>query len=96
MTDAAAGSSVLHVKVVPGAKRDEIVGRYGDDALKIRVAAPPERGKANSSCVRLLAAWLGVPPAKVSIIRGEAQPRKTFRIEGLTQEQLDAKVRGIC
>ncbi len=31
----------VKVKVVPGASRDEVVGQLGD-ALKVRVAAPPE------------------------------------------------------
>jgi len=41
-------STRLKVKVVPGSSRDEIVGWLGD-ALKIKVMAPPEKGKANVS-----------------------------------------------
>ena len=42
----------LEVKVVPGASRSEVTGWLGD-SLKIRVAAPPERGKANAAVVRM-------------------------------------------
>lgn len=40
----------LAVKVVPGSSRDQIVGRLGD-ALKIKVTAPAEKGKANTAVV---------------------------------------------
>ena len=48
----------LRVKVVPGSSRDGIVGRLGD-ALKIKVTAPPKKGKANEAVVELLAAAVG-------------------------------------
>ncbi|MFM7075771.1 MAG: DUF167 domain-containing protein, partial [Planctomycetaceae bacterium] len=49
----------LEVKVVPGSSRDQIVGWLGD-ALKIKVTAPPEKGKANERVVELLAGALGI------------------------------------
>jgi uncharacterized protein YggU (UPF0235/DUF167 family) len=46
-------SSRLTVKVVPGSSRDQIVGGLGD-ALKIKVTAPPEKGRGNEAVVSLL------------------------------------------
>ncbi|MDR9450125.1 MAG: DUF167 domain-containing protein [Acidimicrobiia bacterium] len=43
--------AVVEVWAVPGASRTEIAGLHGD-ALRIRVAAPPEGGQANRVCVR--------------------------------------------
>lgn len=82
----------LSVKVVPGASRSRIAGRLGD-ALKIQVAAAPERGKANEAVIRLLAESLGVKPGQIELIAGQTQPRKTFRIAGMEQQALDEKMR---
>ena len=60
---------VIAVHAQAGAGRSEVVGRHGD-ALKVRVAVPPERGRANEAIARLLAETLGVPAASVSITPG--------------------------
>ena len=44
----------LNVKVVPGTARNQIVGWLGD-ALKIKVTAPPQKGRANEAVVALIA-----------------------------------------
>ncbi len=69
---------LVRVKAVPGAKRDEIVGRLGD-RLKVRVAAPPEGGKANAAICALLANALGLRPRDVTIVAGLSSPEKTAR-----------------
>lgn len=81
----------LQVKVVPGASRNRLAGRYGQ-GVKVQVSAPPERGKANEAVVEVLAAALGVSPRQVTIAAGHAQPRKTVRIDGLDQAGLDARL----
>jgi uncharacterized protein len=83
--------ATLSIKVVPGASRDRLVGRYGD-AIKVQVAAPPEGGKANQAVVELIAAALGVRPNQVRIAKGQAQSRKIVQIDGLTQAELDARL----
>jgi uncharacterized protein len=70
---------VLRVHVQPGAGRTEVVGRHGD-ALKVKVAAPPEGGRANAAVSQLLAATLGVAPSAVSLVSGAANRSKRFRI----------------
>ena len=82
------GTILLRVKAVPGASRDSIAGVLGD-RLKIRVAAPPEGGKANTAIQRLLADTLGVPARSVVLISGPASTMKLWRIEcALTTEEL--------
>jgi uncharacterized protein len=83
--------TTLHVKVVPGAKRDELVGRYGD-AIKVRVAAAPENGKANAAVIGVLANALGVKPSGVRLVRGQTSPAKVFEIDGLDEAALNARL----
>jgi uncharacterized protein (TIGR00251 family) len=77
-----AGDVVLTVHVQPGAARAGVVGRHGD-ALKVKVAAPPERGRANAALVRLLADELAVRSADVEVVSGQSSRRKRVRIAGV-------------
>lgn len=77
------GGALISVKVVPGARRDQIVGPLGDE-LKVRVSQPPEGGKANAAVRELLAARLGIAAAAIEVVRGHTSPRKVLRVEGLT------------
>lgn len=85
--------ATLAVKVVPGARRNRVVGRYGD-ALKIQVSAPPEGGKANEAVIELLAVMLGLRANRLQLARGHTQPRKVIEVSGIDQASLDAKVAG--
>ncbi len=85
MIRAIEGGIEIEVKVVPGASRNKLVGRLGD-ALKLQVAAPPEKGKANQAVVALIADLFGVPPKQVVVVRGTTAPRKTIRIMGLSKQ----------
>lgn len=76
------GDAVLAVHVQPGARRTEVVGRHGD-ALKVRVQAPPDKGRANAAVVALLAATFGVPDSSVVLVRGASARAKRFRLVGL-------------
>ncbi len=74
------------VKVVPGASRDAIVGTHGEGAearLKVRVAAPPEGGKANKAVCALLAQALGVRASAVDVVAGRASRDKTVFVDGV-------------
>jgi uncharacterized protein (TIGR00251 family) len=75
------GGVVIAVHAQPGAGRTELVGRHGD-ALKVRVAVPPERGRANEKIAELLAEALGVAAGKVAITGGEKARAKRFTITG--------------
>ena len=73
------GSVELNVHAQPGAGRTQITGRHGD-ALKIRVAVPPEHGRANNALAKVLAEVFGIAANAVSITSGEKSRAKRFRL----------------
>lgn len=79
--DAASRRISLTVRVQPNARRDEIVGLYGD-ALKIKVAAPAVDNKANAALVEFLGETLGVPRSAIVIRHGVTGRRKVLEITG--------------
>lgn len=72
----------ISVTVSPGAARTELVGRHGD-GWKVRVAAAPERGRANDALVGLLASVLDVPAASVKVVGGQRGRAKVVEVDGL-------------
>lgn len=76
----------LPVKVVPGSSRSGIAGWLGD-TLRVRVTAPPERGKANAAVESLLTKALGLSNGGARIISGGSSPRKIVEIVGLSEAE---------
>ncbi len=79
--------SRLAVKVVPSSSRNAPAGWLGE-AFKIKVQAPPERGKANKAVTKLLAEWLDVSENSIHLLSGDTSPSKVFEIEGLTAAEV--------
>lgn len=82
---------LILIKVIPKAKRSEIVG-WEEESLKIRVAAQPEKGKANTELIRFLAKTLGIAKAQITLVSGSSSRKKKIRVSGMTQEQLFAQL----
>jgi uncharacterized protein len=77
--------------VTPKASREGVVGWVGD-ALKVRVRAAPERGRANEAVRAVLAAALGVPADSVRLVAGHAAPRKLVEVDGLDDAELRRRI----
>lgn len=79
-------SLVLHVRVTPNAGADRIEGAEmrddGTAVLRLRVAAVPDRGKANTATIALLAKTLGIPKSAITLTAGETARLKTLRLAG--------------
>jgi len=80
----------LRLRIVPNAKRSEVVGPHGD-ALKLKIAAPALEGRANEELVEFLAEKLSLPRRSVTLVSGEKSRDKVVAIEGL--EETDARER---
>ena len=76
------GGTRFAVRVQPRASRTEVAGAW-QDALRIRVAAPPVDGEANDALVRFLARRLGVARGAVRIVSGESGRSKRVEVTGL-------------
>jgi uncharacterized protein (TIGR00251 family) len=81
----------LSVIVSAGASRSEIVGRHGD-GWKVRLASPPERGRANEALLGLLAEALAVPRADISIVRGRTARLKIVEVTGLDADDVGRRL----
>ncbi|MDE2364117.1 MAG: DUF167 domain-containing protein [Hyphomicrobiales bacterium] len=83
---ARAGGLIVLVRLTPKGGRDAIEGietlSDGRAALKARVRAAPEDGKANDALTRLIAAAAGVARSAVSIAAGHTSRIKTVEIRG--------------
>jgi uncharacterized protein len=82
---------LLPVKVHPGASRNEITGFTGG-VLLVKIAAPPEKGKANQELTDFLSRLLGVKKSSISIIKGKTGRNKLIAIEGLNPEEIIKRI----
>lgn len=73
-------SLVLSLKVTPRSPRTAWAGMLDDGVLRVRVAAPPDQGKANAELIRFLASELGLQTSRVEIISGATSTRKLVRL----------------
>lgn len=86
-------SSIIRVKAVPGSRKNQLAGPLGD-RLKVKVAAPPEGGKANEAILELLAEKLRVKPRDLAILTGHASPEKAIRVSGVSATDATARLLG--
>jgi uncharacterized protein (TIGR00251 family) len=82
---------VLTVRVIPRSPKSAITGRRGD-ALVVRLSAPPVDDAANKALVELLSETFERPRRDVSIVSGHKSRDKRVAIEGITEEDLSARL----
>ena len=83
----------IRLRVVPGASRTEVAGRLAD-AIKVRVASPPEDGAANRALLDFVAIHLGVPRRSVRLLAGAASRVKVVAVEGMAAGEAEARLLG--
>ena len=77
----------ISLRVYPNASRNEVMG-FTDGVLRVKVSAPPTKGKANKELIALLSRLLGVGKDSVNIIKGHTTRNKVVAIDGLSREEV--------
>ncbi|NUT56700.1 MAG: DUF167 domain-containing protein [Thermoleophilia bacterium] len=86
-----ASTTRVRLRVAPGAAKPGVVGRHGD-AWKLRVAAPPEHGRANDAVVALLAETLDVPRTSVTLVSGASSRNKIVELAGIAPDEIERRL----
>jgi hypothetical protein len=79
------------VLVYPKASRNEII-ELVQGTLRVRISAPPIRGKANKELIDFLSRVLGIGKGSVNIVKGKTGRNKVVTISGLTYEDVIARI----
>jgi uncharacterized protein (TIGR00251 family) len=87
------GRIVFNIKVVPGSSRTVIAGLY-NGMLKVRLAAAPEKGKANQALIELLAEKFNIPKNSIAIVSGQTSKVKKVTVPATSEakEILKSKI----
>lgn len=74
----------MRVKVIPRSNKNEVVeimkDEEGEETWKIRIKAPPEKGRANKELIKFLSRHFDTPKQNISIISGHTTPLKLIKI----------------
>ena|GEM_PF-396015 len=77
----------FEVKVIPGSSRTAVAGEY-DGRVRLTIAAPPEKGKANKALIKFLAETLALRKNDITIVKGSTSPLKRLRLRGISADEL--------
>ena len=83
MIEATTSGIVVDVRVIPRAGKSGIAG-VRENAVLVRLTAPPVEGAANAELIEVIADVLGVPKRAISIVSGDRSRKKRVRIDGVT------------
>ena len=86
------GGVLFDVRVIPRAGHSGIAGTR-DNALLVRLNAPPVEGAANAELVAVIAKALGVPKRSVTIDSGERSRLKRICVMGVSVDEAQRKLK---
>ena len=86
--------AALTIRVTPRSRKTEFGGVMEDGTIRVRVAAPPVEGKANTALVKFLAKVLGVRKNRIDIIAGEKGLDKIISILDMSAEDAEQRIQG--
>jgi hypothetical protein len=86
---------VFSIRVLPRSSRCELVGIH-DNALKLKITAPPVEGQANEECIQFISHFLGIKKAQVTIISGHKSKKKQIAVTGLKKKDIEKLISHSC
>jgi uncharacterized protein (TIGR00251 family) len=81
----------VSLRVYPSAARNEVVSFEGG-VWRVRVAAPPVKGKANKELIAFLAQKLGLSKGDLTILKGHTSRNKLISVAGLAKEEITRRL----
>jgi len=81
----------ISLRVYPNATRNELVG-LADGVWRVKISAPPVKGKANKELIAFLSQLLGVSQSTLTILKGHTTRNKVVAIDGLSQEEVTKRL----
>ena len=86
--------AALTIRVTPRSRKTEFGGVMEDGTIRVRVAAPPVEGKANTALVKFLAKVLGVRKNRFDIVAGEKGLDKIISILDMSAKDAEQRIQG--
>lgn len=83
---------ILNIRVQPRARRQ--AHAWERDTLRVWLTAAPTDGQANEALISYLADAVGLAKSKLKLISGERHRNKRVEFDGLTLEELKARLQG--
>ncbi len=81
----------ITVQIQPNAKQNEVLV-FEEGVLRVKIAAPPVKGKANKELVDFLSQLLGISKSNINIDKGLTSRRKVIAVEGLSQAEVTKRL----
>jgi uncharacterized protein (TIGR00251 family) len=81
---------LVKVRVSPRSSQNKV--EWVDGIVKVWVHAAPTDGEANEAVCRLIAKALNLTPSAVQLKSGHTGRQKSLEVEGITMEELKAKL----
>lgn len=91
MITATNDGTIINIRLIPRASTNKVVGIL-DDAVKIRLQAPPIEGKANKALIKFLSKNLKVPASHIRIISGETNRNKRVLVTDISRNSVSEKL----
>ena len=91
MINSSADGTIVDVRVIPRAAKSAIAGTR-DNAILVRLNAPPVDGAANAELIEVLSTALGIPTRSIVIVAGEHSRNKRVRVTGISAGDVERRL----